>query len=152
MTIGGNIMGDFDFIQMKKEKLQKQSKILTIVGGIFTAITLVLAIIFLTTYIKYATSTADGNDQLEVALRLVLAIIYCLVPGFITGVVSLILNLVAIKKSKKYLILDIVFAVLAFLAIAIFVVFLVINSIKNQQTPAETTQIFNAIKALSLIG
>ena len=81
-----------------------------------------------------------------------LAIIYCLVPGFITGVVSLILNLVAIKKSKKYLILDIVFAVLAFLAIAIFVVFLVINSIKNQQTPAETTQIFNAIKALSLIG
>ena len=47
MTIGGNIMGDFDFIQMKKEKLQKQSKILTIVGGIFTAITLVLAIIFL---------------------------------------------------------------------------------------------------------
>ena len=146
-------MGDFDFIQMKKEKLQKQSKALTIVGGVFTAITLVLAIIFLTTYIKYATSTStDGKEQLGLALGVALAIIYCLVPGFITGVVSLILNLVAIKKSKKYLILDIVFAVLAFLAIAIFVVCLVINSIKNQQTPAETTQIFNAIKALSLIG
>ena len=144
-------MGDFDFIQIKKEKLQKQSKTLTIVGGVFTAITLVLAIIFLTTYIKYATSTADGNDQLGVALGLALAIIYCLVPGFITGVVSLILNLVAIKKSKKYLILDIVFAVLAFLAIAIFIACFVHSQI-NQQTPAETAQIFNATKALNLIG
>ena len=147
-------MGDFDFIQIKKEKLQKQSKTLTIVGGVFTAITLVLEIIFLLSYLKFATSTADGNAQLEGGLSLVLlafTFFYCVVPSFVTGVVSLIVNLVAIKKSKKYLILDIVFAVLTFLAIAIFIACFVHSQI-NQQTPAETAQIFNAIKALNLIG